>query len=59
MQNSCVQTFVVVFNGKQWFREDDDKLPDEDADITDVNDGESEIDDGKELSGISNSYEDD
>lgn len=54
-----MQTFVVVFNGKQWFREDDDKLPDEDADITDVNDGESEIDDGKELSGISNSYEDD
>ena len=50
---------MVVFSGKQWFREDDDKLPDEDADITDGNDGESEIDDGKELSGISNSYEDD
>ena len=39
--------------------EDDDKLPDEDTDITDDSDGESEIDDGKELSGISNSYEDD
>lgn len=38
--------------------EDDDKLPDEDADITDDNDGESKLDDGRELSHISNSYED-
>ena len=38
--------------------EDDDKLLDEDADITDDNDGESELDDGRELSHISNSYED-
>ena len=48
LQNSCVQTFACENNGSG---EDDDELSDEyvDEEITDNDDGESELVDGREL----------